>query len=116
DVIQQTPHAVIMLEHIEHAPDALLDQLHDIFKTGYLQDNMGTRLDFTQTIFIISTELGSERLIETAKNFTTHLNEHMDLIDLVMSDHAHHTHTDHILENPEELAAMLLPDITQQLP
>ena len=67
DVIRQTPYAVIMLENIDQASPAILDGLFEIFSTGFLHDNDGNIYNFRQSIIILSTTLGSQRVIELAK-------------------------------------------------
>ncbi|MCO6459487.1 MAG: AAA family ATPase [Pirellulaceae bacterium] len=58
--VRQQPFAVILLDEIEKAHDNIFDLLLQLFDAGRLSDAGGEAVDFTQTIVIMTSNLGSE--------------------------------------------------------
>jgi ATP-dependent Clp protease ATP-binding subunit ClpA len=51
---------VVVLERIEMAHVAFINELHQLLQTGTVMDDQGKILDFTNTIFIATSNLGSK--------------------------------------------------------
>jgi ATP-dependent Clp protease ATP-binding subunit ClpA len=51
---------VILFDEIEKASPEILNVMLQIFDEGHLKDNKGRRIDFKNTIIIMTSNLGSE--------------------------------------------------------
>lgn len=51
---------VVVLERIEMAHVAFINELHQLLQTGTIIDDQGRILDFTNTVFIATSNLGSK--------------------------------------------------------
>ena len=59
DVIHKNPHAVILFDEIEKADPKIFDIFLQILDEGRLTDSQGNLLDFTNTIIIMTSNIGS---------------------------------------------------------
>lgn len=118
EVIQQTPYAVIMFDHIEQASPAILDGLQEIVSTGYLHDADGQQYNFRQAIIILSTAKGTEQLT-IANQPSTEIEEDvytMDLMQLIMSDQKQDKFSPAQHPSGQEIRNKLLPTIADLIP
>ena len=65
DAVRRRPYSVVLFDEIEKASSEIFNILLQILEDGYLTDSKGRRVNFTNTIVILTSNLGSERL---AKN------------------------------------------------
>lgn len=116
DVVHQTPYAIFMFENIEQAGAIVLDGLQEILSTGYLQDELGNQHNFRHAIIILSTSLGSHRLLELENLLAPEQDSHdIDLMQLVMNEQRQHASSVRHY-SPQELADEIMPEITANLP
>lgn len=117
DVIRQTPYAVFIVENIEHATTVVLDGLHEILTTGYLHDISGAQYNFRQSIFILTTALGSQNLFDIAKSLTPEIeDENVDLMQLVMNEKKHSSRKEGRDPSTQEMIEAIMPDIISHFP
>lgn len=115
DVIRQTPYAVILMENIESAAPVVINGLHEILTTGYL-DASGIQYNFRQCILMLTTSLGSERLFELAKLFSPEVDdENLDLMQLVMNEQKQSTKKIGCDLTSAELIDAILPELSAKL-
>ena len=69
DAIDQTPHAVLLLDEIEKAHPDLFNLLLQVMDHGKLTDNNGKSVDFRNTILIMTTNAGAQELSKAAIGF-----------------------------------------------
>jgi ATP-dependent Clp protease ATP-binding subunit ClpA len=69
DAIDQTPHAVLLLDEIEKAHPDLFNLLLQIMDYGKLTDNNGKTVDFRSAILIMTTNAGAVELSRAAMGF-----------------------------------------------
>ncbi|GBD11267.1 Negative regulator of genetic competence ClpC/MecB [bacterium HR23] len=70
ETIRRKPHSVILLDEIEKAHPDVFNILLQIFDDGHLTDAKGRRVDFRNTIIIMTSNLGSDLIRrETALGF-----------------------------------------------
>lgn len=63
--INNNPHTVVLLDEVEKAhPDFWNTFLH-IFDEGHVTDNQGMEVDFSNTIIIMTTNLGNDKTVES---------------------------------------------------
>ncbi|MSP78469.1 MAG: ATP-dependent Clp protease ATP-binding subunit [Dehalococcoidia bacterium] len=70
--VRRKPHCVILLDEIEKAHPDVFNILLQIFDDGHLTDAKGRKVDFRNTIFIMTSNLGSDLIRkETGLGFST---------------------------------------------
>ena len=66
--IRRRPYAVLLLDEIEKAHPDVFNMLLQVMEEGQLTDSFGRRVDFRNTILILTTNIGAE-LIKTGGGF-----------------------------------------------
>ena len=69
DAIDQTPHAVLLLDEIEKAHPDLFNLLLQVMDHGTLTDSNGKKVDFRNVILIMTTNAGASELSKQAIGF-----------------------------------------------
>ncbi len=59
DQILQSPQSIVLLDEIEKAHPRVLDVFLHIFDEGYARDNKQNEIDFSETIFVLTTNIGA---------------------------------------------------------
>jgi len=74
EAVRRKPYSVILLDEIEKAHADVFNMLLQVLDEGRLTDNKGVTVDFTNTIIIMTSNIGShliqERIEETGGEFT----------------------------------------------
>ncbi|MDX1672551.1 MAG: ATP-dependent chaperone ClpB [Balneolaceae bacterium] len=74
EAVRRQPYSVILLDEIEKAHADVFNMLLQVLDEGRLTDNKGVTVDFTNTIIIMTSNLGShliqERIEESGGDFT----------------------------------------------
>ncbi len=60
--IRRKPYAVILLDEIEKAHPDVFNMLLQVLDDGYLTDSLGRRIDFRNTIIIMTSNIGARKL------------------------------------------------------
>ena len=94
DKIRRQPYSLVLFDEIEKAHPDVFNMLLQILEDGYLTDAKGRRIDFTNTIVIMTSNIGAERLQKEA-NFGFHASRPTDLEDL---DAMHDANKDNVLD------------------
>jgi ATP-dependent Clp protease ATP-binding subunit ClpA len=79
DAVDQTPHAVLLLDEIEKAHPDLFNILLQVMDHGKLTDNNGKVVDFRNVILIMTTNAGAAELSKSAIGFNRTHNEGADI-------------------------------------
>jgi len=79
DAVDQTPHAVLLLDEIEKAHPDLFNILLQVMDHGKLTDNNGKVVDFRNVILIMTTNAGAQELSKSAIGFNRTHNEVADI-------------------------------------
>jgi len=79
DAVDQTPHAVLLLDEIEKAHPDLFNILLQVMDHGKLTDNNGKTDDFRNVILIMTTNAGAQELSKSAIGFNRTHNEGADI-------------------------------------
>jgi ATP-dependent Clp protease ATP-binding subunit ClpC len=66
--IRRRPYAVVLLDEIEKAHPDVFNTLLQIMEEGHLTDSFGRRVDFRNTVLILTTNIGAE-LIKSGGGF-----------------------------------------------
>lgn len=63
EMVKRTPYSIILLDEIEKAHPSIFNILLQVLEDGHLTDSFGNRIDFKNTIIIMTSNIGA-RLIE----------------------------------------------------
>jgi len=60
--IRRKPYAVVLLDEIEKAHQDVFNMLLQVLDDGFLTDSLGRKIDFTNTIIIMTSNVGARKL------------------------------------------------------
>jgi len=66
EAVRRRPYSVILLDEVEKAHPEVFDVLLQVLDDGRLTDGQGRTVDFRNTILILTSNLGSQILVDTA--------------------------------------------------
>ena len=79
DTVRRKSYCLILLDEIEKAHPEVFNMLLQVFDDGHLTDAKGRRVDFRNTIIIMTSNVGSDLIRrENSLGFAAHLNEEQD--------------------------------------
>lgn len=107
DKIRRQPYSLVLFDEIEKAHPDVFNMLLQLLEDGYLTDAKGRRIDFTNTIVIMTSNIGAEKLQKEA-NFGFHARGN-DLKELEEMHEANETRV------RDELKKMLRPELLNRI-
>lgn len=108
DRIRRQPYSVVLFDEIEKAHPDVFNMLLQILEDGVLSDAKGRKIDFTNTIVIMTSNIGAEKLQKEA-SFGFGAVKRSDFDDL---DELHDTNKSKVLE---ELKKMMRPELLNRI-
>jgi ATP-dependent Clp protease ATP-binding subunit ClpC len=108
DKIRRQPYSLVLFDEVEKAHPDVFNMLLQMLEDGYLTDAKGRRVDFTNTIVIMTSNAGADKLQKEA-NLGFHATKSSDLKDL---DELHETNKSRV---QEELKKMLRPELLNRI-
>ncbi|MBC7581449.1 ATP-dependent Clp protease ATP-binding subunit [Aeromicrobium sp.] len=108
DKIRRQPYSLVLFDEIEKAHPDVFNMMLQMLEDGYLTDAKGRRIDFTNTIVIMTSNIGAEKLQKEA-NFGFHADKRSDLEDL----EAMHEKNSELVS--DELKKMLRPEFLNRI-
>lgn len=93
DKVRRQPYSLVLFDEIEKAHPEVFNMLLQILEDGYLTDAKGRRIDFTNTIVIMTSNIGADKLQKEA-NLGFRATRTSDLKDL---DVLHEANKDKVL-------------------
>lgn len=81
DKIRRQPYSLVLFDEIEKAHPDIFNMLLQLLEDGYITDAKGRRVDFSNTIVIMTSNIGAEKLQKEA-SFGFHARSGDDLKDL----------------------------------
>jgi ATP-dependent Clp protease ATP-binding subunit ClpC len=108
DKIRRQPYSLVLFDEIEKAHPDVFNVLLQVLEDGYLTDAKGRRIDFTNTIIIMTSNLGAEKLQKEA-NLGFQASTDDDLKDLTR---LHEANKDKVLA---ELKKSLRPELLNRI-
>jgi ATP-dependent Clp protease ATP-binding subunit ClpC len=108
DKIRRSPYSLVLFDEIEKAHPDVFNMLLQMLEDGYLTDAKGRRIDFTNTIVIMTSNIGAEKLQREANLgfHATQANERRDL------DELHERNSEKVLD---ELKKSLRPELLNRI-
>lgn len=67
--VAEHPHSIVLLDEVEKAHPKIWDTFLQVFDSGRMTDSQGNVIDFTQTIIVMTSNLGVDELNKTATGF-----------------------------------------------
>lgn len=108
DKIRRQPYSLVLFDEIEKAHPEVFNMLLQILEDGYLTDAKGRRIDFTNTIVIMTSNIGAEKLQKEA-NFGFHARKTSDLKGL------NELHESNETQVRDELKKILRPELLNRV-
>ncbi len=68
EAVRRRPYSVILLDEVEKADIQIFNTFLQVFDDGRLTDGQGRTVDFTNTVIIMTSNVGSDILLENAEN------------------------------------------------
>ncbi|MCO7515187.1 type VI secretion system ATPase TssH [Pseudomonas guariconensis] len=62
EAVRQRPYSVVLLDEVEKAHRDVLDLFYQVFDRGFMRDGEGREIDFRNTVILMTSNLGSDRL------------------------------------------------------
>jgi ATP-dependent Clp protease ATP-binding subunit ClpC len=108
DKIRRQPYSLVLFDEIEKAHPDVFNMLLQMLEDGYLSDAKGRKIDFTNTIVIMTSNVGANKLQKEASLGFQATNA-SDLKDL---DQLHEANKSHV---QEELKKLLRPELLNRI-
>jgi len=108
DKIRRQPYSLVVLDEIEKAHPEVFNMLLQILEDGVLTDAKGRKIDFSNTIVIMTSNIGAEKLQKEA-SLGFHANDKSDLRDL---DSLHERNKEKV---NEELKKLMRPELLNRI-
>ncbi len=108
DKIRRQPYSLVLFDEIEKAHPEVFNMMLQILEDGNLTDAKGRKIDFTNTIIIMTSNIGAEKLQKEA-NFGFQAVASKDLKDL---DHLHEANKDKVME---DLKKTMRPELLNRI-
>lgn len=108
DKIRRQPYSLVLFDEIEKAHPDVFNMLLQMLEDGYLTDAKGRKVDFTNTIVIMTSNIGAEKLQKEA-NFGFHASNANELKDL---ESMHERNESKVRD---ELKKMLRPELLNRV-
>jgi ATP-dependent Clp protease ATP-binding subunit ClpC len=108
DRIRRQPYSVVLFDEIEKAHPDVFNMLLQILEDGVLSDAKGRKIDFTNTIIIMTSNIGAEKLQKEA-SFGFGAIKSSDYDNL---DELHQANKDKVLD---ELKKMMRPELLNRI-
>lgn len=108
DKIRRQPYSLVLFDEIEKAHPDVFNMLLQILEDGVLTDGKGRKIDFTNTIVIMTSNIGADKLQKEA-NLGFQASGNADLKDL---DELHARNKDKVFD---ELKKMMRPELLNRI-
>jgi ATP-dependent Clp protease ATP-binding subunit ClpC len=108
DRIRRQPYSVVLFDEIEKAHPDVFNMLLQILEDGVLSDSKGRKIDFTNTIIIMTSNIGAEKLQKEA-SFGFGAIKSSDFNNL---DDLHESNKDKVLD---DLKRMMRPELLNRI-
>lgn len=88
EAVRKKPYSVILLDEVEKAHHDVVNLFYQVFDKGVMRDGEGREIDFTNTVILMTANLGSDALMSQLEQFPdTSESELHALLYPLLSDH-----------------------------
>ena len=67
EAVRRRPHSVVLLDEMEKAHPDVLELFYQVFDKGMLEDGEGVPVDFKHTIFLLTSNVGDDLILEACR-------------------------------------------------
>jgi type VI secretion system protein VasG len=64
EAVRRNPYSVLLLDEAEKAHPDVMDLFYQVFDKGVLEDGEGTEVNFRNTLILLTSNLGSDRIVD----------------------------------------------------
>jgi type VI secretion system protein VasG len=68
EAVRRRPYSVVLLDEVEKAHPDVHEIFFQVFDKGWMEDGQGTRVDFKNTIILLTSNVGSEVIMQLCAN------------------------------------------------
>ena len=80
EAVRQKPYSVLLLDEVEKADPEVLNLFYQIFDKGLANDGEGREIDFRNTLILMTSNLGNERISELCENGAQPSADHLEQV------------------------------------
>ena len=71
EAVRKRPYSVVLLDEVEKAHPDVMELFYQVFDKGILEDGEGRRIDFKNTVIILTTNLGTDTIMKVCADEET---------------------------------------------
>ncbi|HME42132.1 MAG TPA: type VI secretion system ATPase TssH [Syntrophorhabdales bacterium] len=71
EAVRKRPYSVVLLDEVEKAHDDVLELFYQVFDKGRLEDGEGRRIDFKNTLIILTSNTGTDTIMKVCRDEET---------------------------------------------
>jgi len=71
EAVRKKPYSVVLLDEVEKAHPDVMELFYQVFDKGILEDGEGRRIDFKNTVIILTSNLGTDIIMKTCADEET---------------------------------------------
>jgi type VI secretion system protein VasG len=71
EAVRKRPYSVVLLDEVEKAHPDVMELFYQVFDKGVLEDGEGRRIDFKNTLIILTTNLGTDLIMKVCSDEET---------------------------------------------
>jgi type VI secretion system protein VasG len=64
EAVRKRPYSVVLLDEVEKAHPDVMELFYQVFDKGTLEDGEGRRIDFKNTLIILTSNLGTDKIMQ----------------------------------------------------
>jgi len=68
EAVRRHPYSVVLLDEVEKAHPDVMELFYQVFDKGTLEDSEGVLVDFTNTIILLTSNVGAETIVKTCRD------------------------------------------------
>ncbi|WP_299813818.1 type VI secretion system ATPase TssH [uncultured Roseibium sp.] len=106
EAVRRKPYSVVLLDEVEKAHPDVHEIFFQVFDKGWMEDGMGRKIDFRNTLILLTSNVGTEIIMNAARH----------MLDAPVSSDPELAATDPNAPNVEELAEALRPALLDVFP
>ncbi|MDX1765753.1 MAG: AAA family ATPase, partial [Candidatus Saccharimonadales bacterium] len=108
DTVRRQPYSLVLFDEIEKAHPEVFNMLLQVLEDGYLTDAKGRRVDFTNTVVIMTSNIGAEKLQKEASlGFRASKSDDIDRLSEM--------HKENVSRVRDELKNMMRPELLNRI-
>ncbi|MEO9528692.1 MAG: type VI secretion system ATPase TssH [Roseibium sp.] len=106
EAVRRKPYSVVLLDEVEKAHPDVHEIFFQVFDKGWMEDGMGRKIDFRNTLILLTSNVGTEIIMNAASH----------MLDSPVSSDPDLAATDPNAPDPEQLAEALRPALLDVFP